>query len=144
MKIITSTILHQPKIIWTILKNIPTLDPLVIIKNAKVFVGYEGKDIVGFLSIKQFGDITELGTLYVYPEFRRRGYAEQLYQEARKEYSEIYLLCTPKMSEVYNRYDFSVIDEPTGTLRFRKKLFDMFIAPFVGYRIVVMKSNQIL
>ncbi len=142
MKIITSTILHQPKIIWTILKNIPTLYPLVIIKNSKVFVGYEGKDIVGFLSIKQFGDITELGTLYVYPEFRRRGYAEQLYQEARKEYSEIYLLCTPKMSEVYNRYGFSNVDYPTGMIKFRKRLFDIFIAPFVGYRIVVMNNSK--
>lgn len=141
MKIITSTIIHQPKIIWTILKNVPTLDPLVIIKNSKVFVGYEGKDIVGFLSIKQFADTTELGTLYVYPEFRRRGYAEQIFLEARKEYSEIYLLCTPKMSEIYNRYGFSVVDYPTGVMKLRKKLFDMFIAPIVGYRIVVMRTK---
>lgn len=142
MNIIKSTILRHSKIIWTILKNTPTLDPLVIIKNSKVFVGYEGKDIVGFLSVKQFGDITELGALYVFPEFRRRGYAEQLFYQAKKEYSEIYLLCTPKMSEIYNRYGFSNVDHPTGTIKFRKKLFDIFIAPMVGYRIVVMNNSK--
>ena len=141
MNIIKSTVLHYPKIMWTIIKNTPTLDPLVIFKNSKIYVGYDKENIVGFLTIKQFGDTTELGTLYVYPEFRRHGYAEQLSDQAKNDYSELYLLCTPGMSEIYSRYGFSVVDHPAGVMKLRKKLFDIFIAPMVGYRIVVMKTK---
>mgnify|MGYP000892017412 CR=1 FL=1 len=141
MNIIKSTVLRYPKIMWTIIKNTPTLDLLVIFKNAKIYIGYDQGNMIGFLSIKQFGSITELGTLYVFPEFRRHGYAEQLSDQAKKDYSELYLLCTPDMSEMYVKYGFIVVDYPTGVMKLRKKLFDMFIAPIVGYRIMVMKNK---
>lgn len=141
MNIIKSTVLRYPKIMWTIIKNTPTLDPLVILKNAKIYIGYDQGNMIGFLSIKQFGSITELGTLYVFPEFRRRGYAEQLSDQAKRDYPELYLLCTPGMSEIYGKYGFIVVDHPVGIMKLRKKLFDMFIAPIVGYRIVVMKNK---
>lgn len=141
MNIIKSTVLRYPKIMWTIIKNTPTLDPLVIFKNAKIYIGYDQGNMIGFLSIKQFGSITELGTLYVFPEFRRRGYAEQLSDQVKRDYPELYLLCTPGMSEIYSKYGFIVVDHPVGVMKLRKKLFDIFIAPMVMYRIVVMKTK---
>lgn len=136
-----SNVLRFPSIIWTVIKHIPTLDPLVILTNAPIFIGIDQGKVVGFLSIKKFGKTVELGTLYVYPSFRKQGYAEQLFLEAKKQYPKSYLLCTPKMSELYMRYGFQIVEQPKGIMGLRKRLFDKFIAPFVGYRIVVMETK---
>lgn len=126
---------------WTILKNTPTLDPLVILKNTKVYIGYDKEHMVGFLSIKQFGNMIEMGTLYVYPEFRGNGYAEWLVEQAKKDYLELYLLCSPSMFKMYTNYGFVSVDQPSGIMKLRKKLFDLCIAPLVGYHILVMKTK---
>lgn len=141
MTTITSTIFHFPKIIGTIIKNTPTLDPLVIVLNAEVFVGMQNNQIIGFVSIKKFGTTIEMGTLFIYPEFRKQGHAEQLLKEVLTTYPNMSLLCKPDLVDFYSRFGFSTVDQPTGVIKLRKKLFDFFIAPFTRYRIVVMETK---
>ena len=142
LSIYKSRILRHPKIIWTILKNVPTLDPLVIFMNAPVYMMFRNETLVSFVSIKHWGNQTEFGTLYTFPDERGKGYAKDLCIEVMKDYGLLYLLCKPDMVELYSENGFSIDQAPSGIMGMRKRLFDIFIAPFVGYTIVVMKRNQ--
>lgn len=140
MNIVTSRILKHPKIILTILKNFPTLDPLIILINSPIYILFIDNQIVGFVSIKRWGKITELGTLYIYPKFRGKGYIKYLYNYIVKEHNQVYLLCKPNLVFLYLKYGFFVDNNPIGVIWLRKILFDLCIKPFVGYKIIVMKN----
>lgn len=139
--IIKSQICRHPRIIWTILKNIPTLDPLVIFMNPSIYILYDSNLIAGFIAIKNWGNLIERGTLYVYPPHRGKGYGQQLCAEVMKEYRDVYLLCKPERVPIYLRNGFSVVSNPTGVMKMRQQLNTWFIAPFTGYKIVVMKNH---
>jgi len=143
-RIIRSNILKHPAIIWTILKNILIpLDPFIIFTNAPIYIIFEGDTIAGFVSIKHFSAVTELGNLYTYPAMRKKGYAKELLAEIQRKYLTVYLLCKPALADFYSSQGFSVIPKPIGVMKLRKKLFDWLLRPFFGYEIIVMKHTSL-
>lgn len=134
-----SRVLRHPKIIWTILTHIPTLDPLVIVLNSKIILAKsaDGK-IAAFVAIKKFNDGYELGTVYTYPKYRNQGLASNLIQQALSTYQPIGLLCKRELVSYYEKFGFRECAECGNTISKRRKLFNTFLKPLFGYPIVLM------
>lgn len=138
MRIYKTTIWSEPTIIPTILKNTPTLDPLVIIKNSTVYIAKENNSIIGFVSIKKFHTTYELGTVFVYPDYRKKGYAEKLIAQAVQNLDHCYLLCHPNLVPFYEKCNFHIVHNAPKTIKQRQILFNIFLSPLFGYKICVM------
>lgn len=138
MHILKTTVWSEPSIIPTIIKHTPTLDPLVVIMNSNVFIAKKHAAIIGFASIKKFNNTTELGTVFVYPKFRKKGYAEKLIMEAMRKLDTCYLLCHPNLQSFYNKFNFQTTTNAPSIILRRAKLFNLFLAPIFGYKICVM------
>ena len=138
-KIISSRVLGYPQVIWAIIKNIPTLDPLVIIFNSKMlcFLSKEGK-VISFVAIKKYPKFYELGTVYTFPSWRNKGYASLLIRYAIKLYRPIGLLCKRKMVSYYKKFGFKESAKCGAMINLRRKLFNFFLRPFLGYSIISM------
>lgn len=134
-----SWVLRHPKIIWTILKHVPTLDPLVILLNSKVLITRSSDGaIAAFVAIKKFNDGYELGTVYTYKQFRNQGHASDLIRQATEMYQPIGLLCKRELVSYYERFGFRECVECDNTIVKRRKLFNRFLKPIFGYPIVSM------
>ncbi len=139
--IIMSQVWQHPDIIWTILKNISTLEPFIIFSNTPVYILYKGNFMIGFVCIKKWNHIIELRSLYVSPTERGHGYAKLLCEQITQEFPGVYLLCRPDLVPLYSKCRFSAITNPVGVMKTRLQLNTWFIGPFTGYKIVVMKNN---
>lgn len=134
-----SRVLRHPKIIWTIIKNIPTLDPLVILLNSKILITQSPDGgIAAFVAIKKFKDGYELGTVYTYKQYRGQGYASNLIQQAVQTYQPIGLLCKRGLLSYYEKFGFRECVECDNTIGKRRKLFNRFLKPIFGYSLVSM------
>jgi GNAT superfamily N-acetyltransferase len=142
MHILKTTVWSEPSIIPTIIKNTPTLDPLVILMNSVVYVIKNDNRIIGFASIKKFNNTTELGTVFVYPEFRGHGYAETLIKEITNNIDSCFLLCHPHLIPFYEKCNFRTTEKSPAIIRLRQKLFHLFLAPMFGYKICVMELHK--
>ena len=139
--IIKSQIWKHLDIISIILKNIPTLDPFVIFSNIPVYILYKDNSMVGFVCIKKWDHIIELRALYVFPKNRGNGYAKLLCVQVTQEFPGVYLLCRPDLIPLYSQCGFSIVSNPIGVMKTRQRLNTWFIAPFTGYKIIVMKNH---
>lgn len=137
-KIISSRALGYPQVIWTILKNTPTLDPLVIIFNSKILCVSKKNKVISFVAIKKYPRGYELGTVYTYPKWRNQGHASLLIRQAIKLYSPIGLLCKRKMIPYYQKFGFKDSNNCGKIINLRRKLFNFFLQPFTGYPITSM------
>ncbi len=135
-----SRVLLNPSIVWTILKNSPTLDPLVIPLNSKLYYIEFKKRIVSFLTIKEWKDSTEIGTIYTYPEFRNKGLAKKLIKYAIKKHKKIGLICKKNIIEYYKKTGLRISNSTKNRIEKRKALFNKFLAKIVGYELIVMKN----
>jgi len=142
MTIDQTNVWGNPSIIFTILKNIPTLDPLVMLMNSPLFIMKEKNTIIGFVCIKKFNTIYELGTVFVYPKFRKKGYAEKLIKTATQTLDTCYLLCHPNLQLFYTKFNFHTVTNAPKTILHRAKLFNLFLAPIFGYKICVMRLQK--
>lgn len=131
MKLLKTTVWSEPSIIPTIIKNTPTLDPLVILMNSVVYVIKNHNRIVGFASIKKFKNTIELGTVFVYPEFRGHRYIDSCF-----------LLCHPNLVPLYEKCNFRTTEQSPAVIRLRQKFFNFFLAPMFGYKICVMELGK--
>lgn len=138
-KIISSRVLCYPQVIWTIIKNTPTLDPLVIIFNSKMLCcsSKDGK-VTSFVAVKKYSRGYELGTVYTCPIYRNKGYASLLIRQAIKLHKPIGLLCKRKMVSYYKKFGFKESKNCGTMINLRRKLFNFFLRPFLGYPIVSM------
>ncbi len=139
--IIKSRVWKHSNIIWTILKSIPTLEPFIIFSNTPVYILYKKNSMVGFVCIKKWDHIMELRALYVFPTKRGHGYAKLLCEHIVQEFPGVYLLCRPDLVPLYSQCGFSIVSNPAGVMKTRQQLNTWFIAPFTGYKIVVMKNH---
>jgi GNAT superfamily N-acetyltransferase len=142
MRIYKTTLWSEPSIIPTIIKHTPTLDPLVVIMNSDVYIAKENNTTIGFVSIKKFKHTIELGTVFVHPEFRGRGYAETLIKESTNTIDSCFLLCHPDLIPFYEKCNFRTTEKSPTIIRLRQKLFNFFLAPIFGYRICVMELHK--
>ena len=140
--IIESRVLKHPQIIITILKNFPTLDPLVILLNSRVYYIENYKEIIAFLTVKKWKNITELGTVYTAPTFRKKGFAKKLIRYVSKKYSSMYLLCKKEIVPFYKKCGFSVTRSNKNTIEKRRELFNKCLSPIFRYPLVSMAKKK--
>lgn len=138
-KIISSRVLCYPQVILTIIKNIPALDPLVIVFNSKMLCClFKNGKVISFVAIKKYYKSYELGTVYTCPKWRNQGYASLLIRQAIKIYNPIGLLCKREMVSYYQKFGFKESTKCGMMINLRRKLFNFFLQPFLGYPIISM------
>ncbi len=135
-----SRVLSKPSVIWTIIKNTPTLDPLVILLNSKVFYIEKNKEIVSFAAIKKWKDCIEIGTIYTTPKYRGKSYAREIIEKIRKEYRIIWLICKKEMIKYYKKQGFKIINHAQNKVGKRQRLFNKTLGKILRYKLVVMKN----
>lgn len=135
-----SRVLKHPKVIWTILKNTPTLDPLVILLNSKLYYVEIRNKIASFLTIKEWKDSTEIGTVYTYPEFRSKGLAGKLIEHVKKKYKKVGLICKENLIPFYKKYGLKKSSSTKNKIERRKELFNKTLAKIFGYKLVAMRN----
>ncbi len=113
--------------------------PTVIFQNPPIYIILDNQKMAGFIAVKKHRKINELGTLYIYPDMRGKGYAKELIATAKKEYAELYLHCKTDLISFYSSSGFNVIDTPNNMMQVRKRIFNLFLAPILKYKIVVMR-----
>lgn len=71
-------------------------------------------EVVGCIQRKDHtGDVRELASLYVLPEWRGRGVASQLIRQLIERASPpLWLTCRSSLSPFYSQFGFAVIDDP--------------------------------
>ncbi len=135
-----SRVLKYPKVIWTILKNAPTLDPLVILLNSKLYYLENKGNIESFLTIKEWKDSTEIGTVYTYPEFRNKGLARKLIKSVIKKYKNVGLICKENLIPFYKKQGLKKSSSTNNKIEKRKELFNKTLGKIFKYKLVVMKN----
>ncbi len=135
-----SRVLLNPSIVWTIIKNTPTLDPLVIPLNSKLYYIKINNKFASFLTIKKWKDSTEIGTVYTYPEFRHKGLAKKLIKYVIKKHKNVGLICKKNLVEYYKKTGLRISNSTKNRIEKRKDLFNKLLAKIVGYELVVMKN----
>lgn len=135
-----SRVILKPRVILTILKNTPTLDPLVILLNSKLYYVERGNKIASFLTIKEWKDSTEIGTVYTYPEFRGKGLAGKLISNIIKKYKKVGLICKENLIPFYKKYGLKKSNSKSNKIEKRKELFNKTLAKIFRYKLVVMKN----
>ncbi len=135
-----SRVLKNPKVIWTILKNTPTLDPLVILLNSKLYYLENSEKIASFLTIKKWKDSIEIGTIYTYPEFRNKGLAGKLIRNVIKKYKKVGLICKENLVDYYKKQGLKKSNSTKNRIEKRKELFNKLLARILGYKLVVMRN----
>ncbi len=143
MEIKQSRVLKHPKIIKTILKNCNVLDPLVIFYNSPLYYLQDNKKYVAFLTIKEACNRTELGTVYTFPEFRKRGFMRRLCAKVCKKHDTICLLCDKDTAPFYKKLGFSTCKSCGWWFTFRIYFFNYILRPFFGYTLICMKKLRV-
>ncbi|MGV8142074.1 MAG: GNAT family N-acetyltransferase [Candidatus Pacearchaeota archaeon] len=136
----SSRVLLHPKVVWTILKNTPTLDPLVIILNSKLYYIEKNEKIASFLTIKEWKDSTEIGTVYTNPEFRNKGLAKKLISNIVKKYKKVGLICKNELIPFYEKQGLKKSNLVTNKIEKRKDLFNKTLSKILRYKLYVMKN----
>jgi len=144
MKISEGRVSKHRSVIITILKNIPTLDPMAILLNSRLYYLELDGTITAFITLKKMGSALELGTVYTHPQFRKKGYASSLIQECINHHhnSNVYVLCEKKLQVFYENKNFEKCEHCHWIINLRKKLFNTFLKPFLGYELVSLKTNK--
>jgi len=132
-------ILKKPKIIWTIIKNFPTLDILPIFQNAKLYYIEKNKKIISFLSIKKWKDSTEIGTVYTHPNFRNKGFSRKIIKFAIKKYQKVGLICKENLIPFYKKVGLK-LNSTKNQIEKRKNMFNKYLANIFGYKLVAMRN----
>ncbi len=140
--IYTSRIWKQPSIAREILRNFPTLDPLAILFNSKVYFVKEGDSIASFVSVKKFLVTYELGTAYTYEKFRGKGYASDMVSHVLEKYDQLFLLCKPNLVSFCKELGFYECSRCDMIINIRRTRYSLFLAPFTRNTIVSMKYNK--
>jgi len=134
-----STVLRHPRVIGTILRNTPTLDPLAIALNSDLFyVKDDDGHMAAFVTMKNMGGINELGTVYTYRVHRGKGLSTSLLSAVLNRYTDVYLLCKPDLEGFYDRSGFVVCHAGHPNIIRRRDLFNTILAPLFGYRLIAM------
>jgi len=142
IEIITSRIWKHPQIMSVILRNVPTLDLMVIILNSVVYYTTDDVgDIMSFATIKKFGSLYELGTVYTAPQYRGRGHSSQIINYITNHVTPVVLLCHPKLKSFYESVGFRKCDKCDTITNTRRKAFNLLLAPFAGYKIISMINS---
>ncbi len=135
-----SRVLLNPSIAWTIIKNTPSLDPLVILLNSKIYCLKNRGKIVSFLTIKKWKDSVEIGTVYTYPEFRNKGLAKKLIKYAIKKHKKVGLICKKNLVQYYKKAGFKISNSTKNRIEKRKELFNRTLSKIFGYKLAVMRN----
>ena len=141
MKIEKTRVWNEKKVVWTILKETPTLDPLVLIKNSDLYTIKKEGEIVSFLTIKNVGKHIALGTVYTFPDYRKKGFMKSLIKKVLRNRNEIYLICYSEKNSFYRKFGFVLQDKSPWSFRIKKFLGNIFIAPYSGKKLIVMKRS---
>ena len=134
-----SKIWDDRNVIKTIFKNIPTLDPLSVLFNSDLYSISENNRKVSFATLKKMGSAYELGTVFTDRDFRGKGYASLLVQDIIKQNPKIFVLCEPSLKSFYKRQGFNECIKCHSIVDVRRRLFNFFLTPFVGYKISSLK-----
>lgn len=139
MKITRTRVWNEMEAVWTILKETPTLDPFVLVQNSELYVLKKKSKVVSFLTIKRLGKYEALGTVYTFPKHRKKGLMRKLIKKALKNRRNVYLVCYTDKSGFYKRFGFSLDKNAPWLFRLRRLLGNIFIAPIIGKKLVIMK-----
>lgn len=138
MNIYKSHVWNQPKIIPTILRNIPVLDPLVMLYNSKLFYIKENEEIISFVTIKENFGFIELGTVFTYPKFRKNDHMRKLLHQVLDKYPNIVVLCRRKSCTFYSKFGFKEKSDCGWWVSLRKGISNTFL----GSEVISMKRNS--
>ncbi len=141
-QIYTSCIWKQPSIAREILRNFPTLDPLAILFNSKVYFVKEENSIISFVTVKKFFKTYELGTAYTYPKFRKKGYISDMVSHVLEKYDQLSLLCKPNLVSFCKELGFYECSQCDMIINIRRTLYNLFLAPLTGSTITSMKYKR--
>ncbi len=135
----------HPSIIWTIIKNTPTLDPLVILLNSKLYYieNKENHKIVSFATVKKWSDCIEIGTVYTNPQHRGKRLAGKIISKIKKDYGTIWLLCKKELIKYYKKQSFKVINKAENSIGKRQRLFNDTLGKILKYQLVVMMNKKV-
>jgi GNAT superfamily N-acetyltransferase len=139
MVIIKSKVRNHKFVVKTIIKNIPVLDPLVIIKNSDLYYIRQKGKIISFVTLKKYFGNYEVGTVYTRPSYRGNGYAKKLVRfVTAKAPNEIFVMCDEKRKEFYEKCGFRERNDCGFLINVRKIMFNTFFRWFCGYRLISM------
>ena len=141
MRIRKAKVWNKFKIVSVILKETPTLDPLVLVWNSDFhYIEYKN-EIVSFLTIKRYGPYYELGTVYTFPKFRNKGFMKKLVKFVLSRKRKIfYLICYEDKKRFYQVFGFRQVQNSPWIFRYRAKLRNYFLKPFSRKKLIVMKN----
>ncbi len=141
-KIIKSRLWRRPKLIIAILKNSFPLDPSVILFNPRLYL-IKDRTIKSFLTLKKYNGFYELKTLYTFPGYRGKGYADKLLRYVISDISKnLVLQCDSKLEKFYLRYGFKRTKMYSTAYSLREKLFNVFLSKIFGYKIITMRKDK--
>lgn len=137
-----SKVLRHPKLILTILHHTPTLDPLAIVLNSDLFYveGFNG-EVAAFVTLKKFGPMNELGTVFTYPAHRGNGLSTALLNVVLPQFNEVYLLCKPDLEGFYGKLGFEICHTGHRNIIPRRNLFNRWLGLLFGYKLLAMKRG---
>ncbi len=142
MKIEKTNVWKNLQVVKTILKESPVLDPLVIIYNSDLYLIKKGKEIASFLTLKKYFSIYELGTVYTYQEFRKKGFSKKLINSILLKHPEIYLICRPDKKKFYEKLGFRYAKNSPLIFLLRIKLWNALIFSDKNKLIVMQKTRM--
>lgn len=139
MNIHSTKLWENPQIICTILLNITKLDLTVIFGNPNLYLLKNKSEIRAFGIIKQRRNYQELKSIYTYPKFRNKGFMLKLIAKISKN-NKLYLVCTNNLESFYNKSKFKKTNEKPIALKWRCKLYNLFINPISKKNLIIMKN----
>lgn len=132
MHVNASRLWSQPLIVITLLKNLFVLDPTVLLGNPEVyFIGQKGV-LFSFLAIKRHGSAYELKSVYTFPSYRGKNYMTLLMKHVVNRYSDLVLICKPRLRPFYERFGFRRVFVAPWFLRAEQHIANFFIPKRLG------------
>ncbi|MCF8257724.1 MAG: GNAT family N-acetyltransferase [Flavobacteriales bacterium] len=141
MRQIRSKVLKHPKVVRTIIRNAPTLDPLAVLLNSDLYYLEDEGAIISFVTLKKMGPVCELGTVHTDVRFRGKGLASSLIRSVLNANGGVYVLCAERLKGFYEQLGFSICTDGHWAVNARRRLFNVFLRPLTGYTLVSLRSS---
>lgn len=142
MRIHTSSLWKEPRIIFTILRNAFVLDPTVLVHNPQVAFFKDQRKIIAFCALVNHTDCKELKAVYTLPSYRKKRYSSQLVQKVLSKQKRTYLVCKKELIHFYKRFGFKTITKAPFPLRWRARFYNTVVSPLFGSTLVIMQYHD--
>lgn len=103
-KIKKSRLWKHRDIVIEILSHPITLDPRVVIGNPVIYFMDKNYEKIGFCAVRKGINSNELKSLFIYPKYRKEGYASSLIRHVLKKHTNVYLVCRRGLVSFYSKF----------------------------------------